>query len=193
MKNQKKNKSGGAMKLSVWSFVIFVLISIGQILVELMLPKVGEVYFHVLGAAFVLQMLAGITSIVSFIISCIKRKIISFGFVIIIMFILGCVIGEGYRGIPYIKDFKGKTVTVTTSNYSVIGKKDNKILYFSDDENNEEAFRLNDEMLKFLEDNNAIDINNTYVNGTSYLHHISSVNIEYYPNTEILKKISVVE
>lgn len=193
MKNSKKKSSGYTMKLSVWCFVIFLLISAIQFFVNTMLPKVGDFYFYALGISFAVQMLAGITSVIAFIISCIRQKTISFGFVVIIIVMLGCVIGEGYLGIPYIDDFKGKSVTVTTSDYSVIGKKDNKSIFFADNENNEEALRLNADMLSFLENNNAIDIYDTYVNGTSYLHHISFINIEYYPNTGILKDISVAE
>lgn len=193
MKNPKKKTSGSAMKLSVWCFAVFLLITVLQFFVNLMLPKVGDIYFYSLVIAFAVQMLAGAISIIAFIISCIKLKSISFGFVVIIIVMLACVISEGYLGTPYIEDFKGQSVSVTTSDYSVIGKKDNKSIYFADNNNDEEALRLDADMLSFLENNNAIDIDNTYVSGTSYLHHIYSINIEYYPNTGILKDISVAD
>lgn len=193
MKEQKKKKSGISMKISVCCFVIFVLIGIGHFIVNLAAQKVGDIYFYALLITFVIQMLAGIISVISFIISCIKQKAISFGFTVIIIAILACVIGEGYLGLPYIKDFQNGAVTVTTSNYSVIGKENNKSIYFADDNNNEEALKLNSETLEFLENNNAVDVDNSYVYNTSYLHHIISVNIEYYPNTGILKEISVPE
>ena len=193
MKNQKKKNSGNTMKLSVACFVIFVLISIGQLVINLFSAKVGDIYFYTLSIAFVLQMLAGITSIVSFIISCIKRKAVSFGFVIIIVAVLCCVVGEGCLGFPYIKDFQSGAVTVTTSNYSVIGKKDNKGIFFADNKGNEEALRLDSKTLEFLENNNAVDVDDSYVYNTSYLHHISSINIEYYSETGILKEISIAE
>lgn len=193
MKDHKKKKSGISMKISVCCFIVFILISIGQLIVNLIDKKVGDIYFYTLGIAFVIQMLAGIISVISFIISCIKQKAISFGFTVIIVVLLVCVVGEGYFGLPYIKDFQNGTVTITTSNYSVIGKEDNKIIYFADDNNKEESLKLNSEILEFLENNNAVDVGNSYVYNTSYLHHVFSIDIEYYPNTEILKEISITE
>lgn len=193
MKNSKKKDSGGTMKLSVWCFVIFLLITALQFVAKTMLPMVGDIYFYALSISFVLQILAGIISIITFIISCIKRKALSFGFAVIIIVMLGCVIGEGYLGMPYINDFKSKSVSVITSDYSVIGKENNKSIYFADNQNNEEALRLDKDTLSYLENNNAIDVNNSYVSNTSYLHHISYIDIEYYPSTGILKKITVIE
>lgn len=132
MKNSKKQDSGGAMKLSVWCFVIFLLITALQLVIKIMLPMVGDIYFYALSISFVLQMLTGIISVIAFIISCIKRKALSFGFAIITIIMLGCVIGEGYLGMPYINDFKNKTTSVITSDYSVIGKENNKSIYFAD-------------------------------------------------------------
>ena len=193
MKNSKKQDSGGAMKLSVWCFVIFLLITALQLVIKIMLPMVGDIYFYALSISFVLQMLTGIISVIAFIISCIKRKALSFGFAIITIIMLGCVIGEGYLGMPYINDFKNKTTSVITSDYSVIGKETNKSIYFADNKNKEEALRLDKNTLSYLENNNAIDVNNSYVSNTSYLHHINYIDIEYYPNTGILKKITVIE
>lgn len=193
MKNSKKKDSGGTMKLSVWCFVIFLLITALQFVAKTMLPMVGDIYFYALSISFVLQILAGVISVITFIISCIKRKALSFGFAVIIIVMLGCVIGEGYLGMPYINDFKSKSVSVITSDYSVIGKENNKSIYFADNQNNEEALRLDKDTLSYLENNNAIDVNNSYVSNTSYLHHISYIDIEYYPSTGILKKITVIE
>ncbi|MCI5656246.1 MAG: hypothetical protein SOT80_07650 [Candidatus Pseudoruminococcus sp.] len=193
MKNSKKQDSGGAMKLSVWCFVIFLLITALQLVIKIMLPMVGDIYFYALSISFVLQMLTGIISVIAFIISCIKRKALSFGFAIITIIMLGFVIGEGYLGMPYINDFKNKTTSVITSDYSVIGKENNKSIYFADNKNKEEALRLDKNTLSYLENNNAIDVNNSYVSNTSYLHHINYIDIEYYPNTGILKKITVIE
>lgn len=72
MKNSKKKDTGGAMKLSVWCFVIFLLITALQFVAKTMLPMVGDIYFYALSISFVLQMLAGIISVIAFIISCIK-------------------------------------------------------------------------------------------------------------------------
>lgn len=193
MKNSKKQDSGGAMKLSVWCFVIFLLITALQLVIKIMLPMVGDIYFYALSISFVLQMLTGIISVIAFIISCIKRKALSFGFAIITIIMLGFVIGEGYLGMPYINDFKNKTTSVITSDYSVIGKENNKSIYFADNKNKEDALRLDKDTLSYLENNNAIDVNNSYVSNTSYLHHINYIDIEYYPNTGILKKITVIE
>lgn len=193
MKNSKKKDTGGAMKLSVWCFIIFLLITALQFVAKTMLPMVGDIYFYALSISFVLQILAGVISIIAFIISCIKRKALSLGFAVIAIVMLGCVIGEGFLGVPYINDFKSKAVSVITSDYSVIGKENNKSIYFADNKNNEEALRLDKATLKYLEDNNAVDVNNSYVINTSYLHHINYIDIEYYPNTGILKKITVIE
>lgn len=193
MKNPKKKASGGAMKLSVWCLVIFLLITVLQFIVKTTLPMVGDIYFYTLSISFIIQMLAGAISIIAFIISCIKQRTISFGFIIIIIVMLGGVIGEGYLGIPYINDFKSKSVSVITSDYSVIGKENNKSIYFADNAYKEEALRLDTDTLRYLENNNAIDVDNAYVSNTSYLHHISYIDIEYYPSTGILKEITVIE
>ena len=42
MKNSKKKDTGGAMKLSVWCFVIFLLITALQFVAKTMLPMVGD-------------------------------------------------------------------------------------------------------------------------------------------------------
>lgn len=193
MKNSKKKDTGGTMKLSVWCFVIFLLITALQFVIKAMVPMVGDIYFYALSISFVLQMLAGIISVIAFIVSCIKRKALSFGFAVITIVMLGCVVGEGYLGTPYINDFKSKPASVITSDYSVIGKENNKSIYFADNKNKEEALRLDKNTLSYLENNNAVDVNNSYVNNTSYLHHVSYINIEYYPSTGILKKITVIE
>ena len=168
MKNSKKKDTGGAMKLSVWCFVIFLLITALQFVIKAMVPMVGDIYFYALSISFVLQILAGVISIIAFIISCIKRKALSLGFAVIAIVMLGCVIGEGFLGVPYINDFKNKAVSVITSDYSVIGKENNKSIYFADNKNNEEALRLDKATLNYLEDNNAVDVNNQKQHQTEF-------------------------
>lgn len=193
MKNSKKKYFANPMKLSVWCFALFLLITAVQFVVNTSIPKVGDFCFYSLEISFVLQILLGSLSVIAFIISCIKKKSFSLGLTAIIFIMLACVVGEGFLGMPYINDFKDGSVTVVTSDYTVIGKNENKSIFFADNEYNEEALRLNSDMLSFLENNNAIDIDDTYVSGTSYLHHISYITIEYYPNTGVLKGISVLE
>lgn len=193
MKNSKKKPSANPMKLSVWCFALFLLITAVQFVVNTSLPKVGDFCFYFLEISFVLQILLGSLSVIAFIISCIKKKSFSLGLTAITVLMLACVVGEGFLGMPYINDLKDGSVAVVTSDYTIIGKNENKSIFFADNEYNEEALRLNSDMLSFLENNNAIDIDDTYVSGTSYLHHISLIVIEYYPNTGVLKNISVVE